>query len=190
MQALAAALSNVAHAPKLLALRELLFQCGVIQGEGEDAGAQAAEEELAGSGGGGHRLLVFAQVGGGVLLLGIVRAGRGWHHLLVFGQVGTWLQLGLAAWLLLGIVRAGRGWHHLLVFGQVGTWLLLGLAGAGSGTHQLLGIVWVMSARRKGWGGHLLLGLALVGCCSDCVGTGVKRSLNSVACEQRAGGGG
>jgi len=53
----------VAHAPKLLALRELLAQCGVIQGEGEDASGGANEEDLgSGGGGGGHRLLVFAQV--------------------------------------------------------------------------------------------------------------------------------
>jgi len=62
-KALAAALCNVVHAPKLLALRELLFQCGLIQGEGEEAGA-GGDEDLASGGGGGHRLLVFAQFKG------------------------------------------------------------------------------------------------------------------------------
>lgn len=52
----------MAHAPKLLALKELLAQCGVIQGEGEDAGTGNEEELGSAGGGGGHRLLVFAQV--------------------------------------------------------------------------------------------------------------------------------
>ncbi len=62
------ALRDPACAPKLLALRELLVQCGVVAGEEEEGGGGRGggggegEELEGGGGGGGHRLLVFAQV--------------------------------------------------------------------------------------------------------------------------------
>lgn len=55
--AAATALRDVSHAPKLLALRELLAQCGIISGS--DEGGEGEEEVGASA---GHRLLVFAQM--------------------------------------------------------------------------------------------------------------------------------
>jgi hypothetical protein len=59
-----AALSRAEAAPKLLALRDLLVQCGLVAGGdgggGEAAGGGGGSEEDAADG--GHRLLVFAQL--------------------------------------------------------------------------------------------------------------------------------
>lgn len=73
-----AALRSIEHAPKLLALQDILVQCGLVSpdaalgsgnagGRGGSAAAAAAREvdELAeGSSDSGHRLLVFAQLKG------------------------------------------------------------------------------------------------------------------------------
>lgn len=68
------ALRGVEHAPKLLALQDILVQCGIIRGGGlgssggngsSAAAAAAGESELSeGSSDSGHRLLVFAQLRG------------------------------------------------------------------------------------------------------------------------------
>ncbi|KAJ9524538.1 hypothetical protein QJQ45_024108, partial [Haematococcus lacustris] len=74
-KALTSALRDVAHAPKLLALKELLAQCGIISdtagsggggGGAAKGGGAAADEgvEADAAGGSGHRLLVFAQLKG------------------------------------------------------------------------------------------------------------------------------
>jgi hypothetical protein len=66
-----AALRDVSHAPKLVALRELLAQCGILRdvgngGGGEGSGGGSEEIDVGGGGGGAaaasHRVLVFAQV--------------------------------------------------------------------------------------------------------------------------------
>ena len=67
LQALAAELHSIGHAPKLLALRELLVQCGVVSGplaEGDEGVSSRGGDDIMGGagGGGGHRVLVFAQV--------------------------------------------------------------------------------------------------------------------------------
>lgn len=63
--AAAAALRSPEHAPKLVALRDILNQCGIVS-EGPGGGAGGAGEgggELGGGGAdSGHRLLVFAQL--------------------------------------------------------------------------------------------------------------------------------
>jgi TATA-binding protein-associated factor len=68
------ALRGLEHAPKLLALQDILVQCGIIQGGGlgssggngsSAAAAAAGESDLSeGSSDSGHRLLVFAQLKG------------------------------------------------------------------------------------------------------------------------------
>lgn len=66
------ALRGLEHAPKLLALQDILVQCGIIRGgglgssSGNGSGAAAAgESDLSeGSSDSGHRLLVFAQLKG------------------------------------------------------------------------------------------------------------------------------
>lgn len=68
------ALRGLEHAPKLLALQDILVQCGIVQGGGlgssggngsGDAAAAAGESDLSeGSSDSGHRLLVFAQLKG------------------------------------------------------------------------------------------------------------------------------
>ncbi|KAJ9506375.1 hypothetical protein QJQ45_019524, partial [Haematococcus lacustris] len=74
-KALTSALRDVAHAPKLLALKELLAQCGILNDSGGSGGGgggaakgggAAADEggEADAAGGSGHRLLVFAQLKG------------------------------------------------------------------------------------------------------------------------------
>lgn len=70
------ALRGLEHAPKLLALQDILVQCGIIRGgglgssssgngSGAAAAAAAGESDLSeGSSDSGHRLLVFAQLKG------------------------------------------------------------------------------------------------------------------------------
>jgi hypothetical protein len=53
-----AALLNIHHSPKLIALRQLLADCGIIQSDLEGDGAATAEKEAT------HRVLVFAQLKG------------------------------------------------------------------------------------------------------------------------------
>lgn len=96
--ALASALQQLHHAPKLLALRELLVQCGIIAaGEGDDGGSGGSEADDEGSGpSAGHRLLVFAQVGGvrALPLCGLL----GWGHGRFEDSCSLVYLAGAAAW--------------------------------------------------------------------------------------------
>lgn len=65
------ALTALEHAPKLLALQDILVQCGIVSGLGGGNGGAAASAAAAGesdlsegSTDSGHRLLVFAQLKG------------------------------------------------------------------------------------------------------------------------------
>ena len=55
-----ARLHDLAHAPKLAALRDLLQQCSILHGE--DAPSSSSTESEAAEPEGGHRVLVFAQL--------------------------------------------------------------------------------------------------------------------------------
>jgi TATA-binding protein-associated factor len=59
-------LRGLEHAPKLLALQDILVQCGLVNGLGSSGTAAAAGESdvSEGSSDSGHRLLVFAQLKG------------------------------------------------------------------------------------------------------------------------------
>jgi TATA-binding protein-associated factor len=58
-------LRGLEHAPKLLALQDILVQCGLVNGLGSSGTAAAGEADLSeGSSDSGHRLLVFAQLKG------------------------------------------------------------------------------------------------------------------------------
>lgn len=64
-QAAEQALRALEHAPKLLALQDILVQCGIVSSASGTGGAAAGEAELSeGSTDSGHRLLVFAQLKG------------------------------------------------------------------------------------------------------------------------------
>lgn len=61
----AALRSNLAHAPKLAALQELLLEAGIGSEPGAKGGAEEEDDDGSGA---GHRVLIFAQLKVGVQL--------------------------------------------------------------------------------------------------------------------------